>query len=498
MITYSTVLPTTAELTREVFLRNILASMGTVQLNRVLAELPATGIKKLLQDGSRRKLEIATDKESAITAIRSEKPEPAGYTLSREYVLNEKAHIISVQTSIKNYVSGAIPSDQSKQKIPKSLYRMIDAGLIAEDSKLPVTPEPLLLDSERLTHISSILEGTEKSTLPLVCIIPSVFGRYPVSPEKVAKKLTGLAHVLVWEGRKAPHRVEAKGLKFNNCRGSVWLVDPDRQSISETVFTAKKDGRFNQLHRAVLAYNATHRIARTPSFGQIHDAILQEQVVRNEAACREAQISQGLTELKHNQLLQHLDEETKRINDEAMEKALQEAEQIVSSYEEDIEELRNDLYEKNLFLQGLEVENQRLRSHLDQGRIPVIYFGQEKEFYLGEIQDLLLSTLEDALEDVPERSRKRDVIIDILNSNNYRHITKDRNEQVKHLLKGYDGMSSKVRHGLEELGFLVEETNKHCKISYHGDNRYMVVFGSTPSDVRSGKNNAATLARMAY
>ena len=445
MITYSTVLPTTAALTREVFLRNILASMGTVQLNRALAELPAIGIKKLLQDGSRRKLEIATDKESAITAIRSEKTESVGYTLSREYVLNEKAHIISVQTSIKNYVSGAIPSDRSKQKIPKSLYRMIDAGLIAEDNKLPVTHEPLLLDSERLTHISSILEGTEKSTLPLVCIIPSVFGRYPVSPEKVAKQLTGLAHVLVWEGRKAPHRVEAKGLKFNNCRGSVWIVNPDGQSISEMVFTAKKDGRFNQLHRAVLAYNATHRIARTPSFSQIHDAILQEQVVRNEAACREAQISQGLTELKHNQLLQHLDEETQR-----------------------------------------------------KGRIPAIYFGQEKEFYLGEIQDLLLSTLEDALEDVPEKSRKRDVIIDILNSNNYRHITKDRNEQVKHLLKGYDGMSSKVRHGLEELGFQVEETNKHCKISYHGDNRYMVVFGSTPSDVRSGKNNAATLARMAY
>lgn len=171
---------------------------------------------------------------------------------------------------------------------------------------------------------------------------------------------------------------------------------------------------------------------------------------------------------------------------------------IVSSYEEDIDTLRNELYEKNLFFQGLEVENQRLRSHLDKGKIPVIYFGQEKEFYLGEIQDLLLSTLEDALEDIPEKSRKRDVITDILNSNNYRHITKERNEQLKHLLKGYDGMSAKVRHGLEELGFLVEETNKHCKISYHGDNRYLVVFGSTPSDVRSGKNNAATLIRMAY
>ena len=59
-------------------------------------------------------------------------------------------------------------------------------------------------------------------------------------------------------------------------------------------------------------------------------------------------------------------------------------------------------------------------------------------------------------------------------------------------------MSAKMRHGLEELGFLTEEANKHYKISYYGDNRYLAVFGSTPSDIRCGKNNAAILTRMAY
>ena len=498
MITYSTVLQTTAELTRETFLRYVLAPKGTVQLHRVLAELPATGIKKLLSRDSHKKLEIATDKASSITAIRSEKTTPSGYTSSHEYVFNEKLHTLFIQASIKNYVVSAMQSDRLNPMVPKALLRLIDAGLISEDHKLPVVPTPLLLNSEPLNPLSFILNGTESSALPIVCITPSVFGGYPVSPDRVAKHLTGMAHVLVLGSKKDLHNYEEKGLKINSCLGSVWIVNSVEQSISEMVFAAKKGNRLDQLHHAVLAYNTTHRITRIPSFDQLYDTILQEQVSQSKAACREAQKSQKLTELKHNQLLQHLDEETQRINDEAMEKALQEAEQIVTSYEEDIEELRNDLYEKNLFLQGLEVENQRLRSHLNQGRIPVIYFGQEKEFYLGEIQDLLLSTLEDALEDIPERSRKRDVIIDILNSNNYRQISKDRHEQVKHLLKGYDGMSPKVRHGLEELGFLVEETNKHCKISYHGDNRYMVVFGSTPSDVRSGKNNAATLARMAY
>lgn len=499
MITYSTVLQTTTELTKESFLRNILASAGTVQLNRVLAETPSTGIKKLFSKDSRRTMVIATDKERKITAVRSEKAESTGYIITREYVLDEKAHTLSIQTFIKNYIDEAVLPDKSHQSVPKSLHRMIDAGLISEDNLLPISAEPFPLNREYIQILNSIIGGTESCTLPIVCITPSIFGRYPVSVDKVAKQLTGLAHVLVLENRKELHNNEVGRLNLNCYHGSVWILYPGKQDFSEIEFiNTKKEQRFSQLLHDVLTYNVTHLLTDVSSFDQIHDTILEEQAIRSEKSCREAQLSQRITELKHNQLLQHLDEETKRLNEAALEKALNEAEEIVGAYEQDIEGLRNNLYEKNLYLQGLEVENQRLRSHLDQGKIPVIYFGQEKEFYLGEIQDLLLSTLEDALEDVPERSRKRDVIIDILNSNNYRHITKDRNEQVKHLLKGYDGMSAKVRHGLEELGFLVEETNKHCKISYHGDNRYMVVFGSTPSDVRSGKNNATTLARIAY
>lgn len=417
MITYSTVLQTTTELTRESFLRNILASAGTVQLNRVLAEPPATGIKKLFSKDSRRTMVIATDKERATTAIKIEKAEAAGYTLLWEYVLDEKVHTISIQTFIKNYIDEAVLPDKSHQTVPKSLYRMIDAGLITGDNLLPISPEPRPLNREYIQILNSILSGTTSSTLPIICITPSIFGRYPVSVDKVAKQLTGLSHVLVLENRKEFHNSEVGRLNLTSCRGSILVLYPNKQDFSEIKFTtAKKGQRFSQLLHAVLSYNTTHLLTGVSSFDQIHDTILEEQAIRSEKACREAQITQRITELKHNQLLQHLDEETKRLNEAAMEKALNEAEEIVGAYEEDIDGLRNDLYEKTLFLQGLEVENQRLRSHLDQGKIPVIYLGQEKEFYLGEIQDLLLSTLEDALEDVPEKSRKRDVIIDILNS----------------------------------------------------------------------------------
>lgn len=499
MIIYSTVLQTTEELTRDVFLRMILEQTGNVKLEQLISEIPETGIKKVCSESSCKVLITATDKEREITAVRIEKKESQGYTLFREYVLNEKEHILSLQSFIRNFTSELKCSEQFVQRVPKFLHRLIDGGFLATDSCFPISQNPIVINHENAYCISKIQDVQETIRLPVICIMPSIFGKYPVSIAKTAYQLSGLAHVVVMKSRKVLMELKENGLEARDCRGSVSICYPDRKRFSAIAFTAKKESRNEQLIQTVLSYTVRHLPKEIPSFDQVYDTILGEQVFHSKEDCREAKLAQKIAELKHNQLLVHLDEETQRLNEAAMEKALQEAEQIVSSYEEDIDNLKDELYEKNLFLQGLEVENQRLRNHFDQGRIPVIYFGQEREFYLGEIQDLLLSTLEDALDDIPEKSRKRDVITDILASNNYKHISKDRNEQVKNLLKGYNGMSAKIRQGLEELGFLVEETsNNHCKISYHGDNRYLVVFGNTPSDVRSGKNNAAILARMAY
>ena len=188
--------------------------------------------------------------------------------------------------------------------------------------------------------------------------------------------------------------------------------------------------------------------------------------------------------------------------DQAMEqaagRAMEEAELIVRSYEEDMDQLKDELYGKNIAMHSLEAENERLRKHLEADKAPLLYFGQEREFYTGEIHDLLLSVLEDALRDIPDRSRKKDVVSDILASNQYRHISKERIEQVKNMLRNYDGMNSRLRSGLEELGFRVEESKKHCKVTYYGDSRYFTVLSSTPSDTRTGKNNAARIIKMAY
>lgn len=58
-------------------------------------------------------------------------------------------------------------------------------------------------------------------------------------------------------------------------------------------------------------------------------------------------------------------------------------------------------------------------------------------------------------------------------------------------------MSGRLRQDLEDLGFEITE-GKHYKLTYYGDGRYYTVFAKTPSDGRSGKNNAQTVIRTVF
>ena len=53
-------------------------------------------------------------------------------------------------------------------------------------------------------------------------------------------------------------------------------------------------------------------------------------------------------------------------------------------------------------------------------------------------------------------------------------------------------------HLIEPLGFEITEDGKHYKVSYYGDGRYQTVYAKTPSDGRSGKNNAQQTINMAF
>lgn len=59
-------------------------------------------------------------------------------------------------------------------------------------------------------------------------------------------------------------------------------------------------------------------------------------------------------------------------------------------------------------------------------------------------------------------------------------------------------MTPKLKKELESLGFVFDKSD-HQKVKYYGDDRYIVVYASTPSDKgHSGMNNARTTIKKAF
>lgn len=110
----------------------------------------------------------------------------------------------------------------------------------------------------------------------------------------------------------------------------------------------------------------------------------------------------------------------------------------------------------------------------------------------------MLLTLDKSLNSIQKKSRRYDIISDIINANNYQKYSEKRTEKLKNLLRSYNGMSRKIRSELEKLGFEIIEDGKHYKLKYYKDDRYQDVFAKTPSDERAGKNNATRLIKMVY
>ena len=128
--------------------------------------------------------------------------------------------------------------------------------------------------------------------------------------------------------------------------------------------------------------------------------------------------------------------------------------------------------------------------------VPLIYYGDEEEYYPGEIRDMILGTLDNSANTAEGTTRRADILDDILANNPYEHLSDERKQLIKSLFKGYRTLTGAMRLELQRLGFEIKEDGKHYKLVYHGDQRYMVTISKTASDSRTGNNTAALMNKL--
>ena len=175
---------------------------------------------------------------------------------------------------------------------------------------------------------------------------------------------------------------------------------------------------------------------------------------------------------------------------------IHEADDLLAGTDEEIRKVKEQNTALRKEIEQLRAENERLSAMPeDSTSLTLLTHGSEKELFPGEIRDIVLSTLISALDRVlpsQGKSRRTDVIRDIISANHYEGILQSRAENLKKVMVGYRYLDKTTQTFLESIGCAVaQKTGKHHKMTYYGDPRYTVTLPASGSDgAREGRNLA--------
>lgn len=502
MLLFSTVLDINSKMTRERFMELIVEWNATTKYdeNRI-PDLVWNNEKSHRWGTEDLWLAVEDYPKQSTVAVRYEKRQENGTVWDTDYVMNFRNMKLAIRLD-RSYTEDALLSDGTFSA-PHFITLLIEKGYLKNDGELPITLTPIFIGEDNLELVANVINGTTHYKYPVVFVSKTGYNEDPVDVDALAKRLKGIAHVLVQEDKSTGMKLKDLCDSQNEYYGRVGIYFPN-QIIPKKRFTYKRDSGFDafmleRIIQSVLQYCNAQIVDTLFTWQGVNNALLLDRVSTQSEGRQKAEMAWKQAEERLSEIQGTLDSKEARIREEAFRDAKAEAEDILEIAYEDIRKLEDKIAELTKENEALNYENQGLRTKVaDKDNLPILYFGSEYDFYQGEVKDLILSTLQDALKSIPEQTRRYDVVEDIINSNDYQKLSETRAEEIKHMMKTYDGMNSKLKQDLEAMGFEIKEDGKHYKILYYGDSRYSEILSKTPSDWRTGKISTQKLTKIAF
>mgnify|MGYP001623924670 FL=1 len=332
---------------------------------------------------------------------------------------------------------------------------------------MPVDQDAHCLDSYK-GDIDDIVFGRASLALPIVFVSKKPEGDFPVDLSALAFKLQGVAHV-IYEGNAVELGTYASQLDCEGKNGTAIIIYPNKN-----------------MKRKVINLSGVNNENPDQVMTRITNAVYEfsNQVMRLDIDTWEG-IQNEKLHFQNGMLLS----DRKILEEENAE--------LYEVFEEQLSKTEEINQELNREIQRLTIENQALRMRLaSRDKQPLIYMGEEADFYEGEIREIILEILEDYSRNVQKDTRRDHIVMDLLENNNFEHIPAKRREQIKVALKGYKSLGGSLRRLLESMGFVITDDGKHYKWTYFGDHRYSATMAKTSSDNRAGMNMASLIDNL--
>ncbi|MEX5498384.1 hypothetical protein [Pseudomonas syringae] len=374
-------------------------------------------------------------------------------------------HWVNVVASID---TATALNEAPKVNKPLIIIRLISRFGGADDGGVPISINPILLEenSYGLEIAKAVINSNNTCALPIVYISSSNNNRHSVIPERLARALSGMAHVVVEPSRSFSHLLRKDVSSRNVYGGVVGIYWPKGGGVtlfrreSKDIKNFEKD-IFNTISEAL----SVLILPRKCSWEEVIH-------VKNRNAIEDMK-REGLSATEANE--------------------------IVSLYETELSEKK-----ENIFVLNCEIDRLVALLRLRESKTPVqggilIDTGDEEDYFDDEILGVILSAIKDYVRKSARPNSRREHILGAVVGNNS---IEDQHEQktriLKEVLRDYREMNKKVRDTIEKLGFSITADGKHWKVTYQNDERYTYVLPKTASDYRGGLNAAADIANIVY
>lgn len=429
-----------------------------------LLELPDEGEAEFVQEHERVLVASSRGTGFEIGGVR--------YVLVEKNALEWAITTVCLKTPDRHFISVRVSCDalSTAIRLPAPRKPYFIGQVIAKlgggmDGSIPVTDQPFFLNEEEVSVAAALILGTAENRLPIVYVSSDFDGSYIVSPKRLAKKLAGMAHVVVEPSRafstKLQYVVDRRNVYFGTV-GVYWPESNARKAYYRTEQLTDAEALHSEIFADVRSALAHRRQMTDCSWAHLKEALSKNRYEKLKAA--------GSTEV--DDFIQAFDAEIK-----AKETKIAEA-------EDEIARLNSEL------------KKQVLASQARAGSL--VRHGNEQDFYDGEIRDIVIDALNDQLRTVAADSRRAHVLLDLIAANTSIGKASKLRDEIKSLFKTSGSLDSKTRTQLNKLGFDVSEDGKHYKAVFHGDGRYTFSISKSASDHRSGKNMASDINKKLF
>lgn len=351
-------------------------------------------------------------------------------------------------------------------KKPVLVRTLLDAMGGAPDGLLRVEGRPRRLENTEIDVAARLIAGKSDCRLPVVYVSAGFQGSHIVDPDRLARDLAGMAHVVVEPNRPFSLRLKIEVDSDNVYGGTIGIYWPEGGG-RRSFFIGREYESGDDIARAI--------------FDEIRTALTNR---RSLDRCTWAYIQESVS----RQAMQAL-----------RASGSQEVEKYIETFDKELAAKAQRLDDANGEITRLQNEIQIYQARLKAGTGSLLRSGAEQDLYPNEVLSIVRQAIADASTRVPDNSRRKHVLNAVLKATpEPEDVAASMRETLKQLLRGSRGLDARISRGLEEMGFSITEEGKHYKLTFQDDDRYTFTLPKSGSDHRGGLNAARDIGRLLF